>query len=106
VDDILLIFDSKYTNIQAILNDFNTIHHTLHFRAETEINKTINYLDISIHKTRTNMMTSIYRKPIFTDTIIPYTSNHATQHKFTAVKFLYNRTKTPTIYIRKHTNKK
>ena len=37
------------------------------------------------------METSIYRKPTFTDTIIPYTSNHPTQHKYTAVKFLYNR---------------
>jgi hypothetical protein len=37
---------------------------------------------------------SIYRKPTFTDTIIPYTSNHPTQHKFAAVRFLYNRLNT------------
>jgi hypothetical protein len=38
--------------------------------------------------------TSIYRNPTFTDTIIPYTSNHPTQHKYATVKFLYNRLNT------------
>jgi hypothetical protein len=27
---------------------------------------------------------------VFTDTIIPYTSNHPNQHKYAALKFLYN----------------
>jgi hypothetical protein len=42
-------------------------------------------------KNPTKWKTSIYRKPTFTDTIIPYTSNHPAQHKYAAVKFLYNR---------------
>jgi hypothetical protein len=37
---------------------------------------------------------SIYRKPSFTDTIIPYSSNHPTQQKYAAVIFLYNRLNT------------
>ena len=56
-----------------------------------EVNNTLNYLDLSIHRTPTNLKTSIYKKPTFTDTIIPYTFNHPTQHKYTAVKFLYYR---------------
>jgi hypothetical protein len=32
-----------------------------------------------------------YTNPTFTDAIIPYTSNHPTQHKYATVKFLYNR---------------
>jgi len=55
VDDILLIFDSEHTNIQVTVNDFNTTHPKLHFTAEIESNKTINYLDISIHRTPTNL---------------------------------------------------
>ena len=39
-------------------------------------------------------MTSIYRKPTFTDTIIPYSSNHPAQHKYAAIRFLYNRLNT------------
>ena len=34
---------------------------------------------------------AVYRKPTFTDTIIPYTLNHPTQHKYAAVRYLYNR---------------
>jgi len=54
----------------------------------------INYLDITIHGTPTDWKMSIYRMPTFTDTIIPYTSNHPTQHKFAAIRFLYNRLNT------------
>jgi hypothetical protein len=91
VDDILLIFDPELTDIQSILTDFNTLHPNLHFTAETERDNTIDYLDISIQKTPHNLITSIYRNPTFTDSIIPYSSNHHKQHKYAAVKFLYNR---------------
>jgi len=67
--------------------DFNTLHPNLKFTAEIE-RDIINYLDISIQKL---LKTSIYRKPTFRDTIIPYTSNHPTQHKYAVVKFLSNR---------------
>jgi hypothetical protein len=56
-----------------------------------EENKTTNYLDIAIHRTPSNWQTAIYRKPTATDTIIQYTSNHPSQHKHAAVKFLCNR---------------
>jgi hypothetical protein len=85
-----LIFEPNNTDIQAVLTDFNAIHPKLHFTAETEDNNTLNYLDLSIRRTPTSLRASIYRKPTFTDTIIPYT-NHPTQHKYTAIKFLYNR---------------
>jgi hypothetical protein len=92
VDDILLIFDSNHTNIQAILTDFNSIDPNLHFIAETEQNNTINYLDISIQKTAHNIKIAMTEKPTFTDTIIPYSSNHPTQHKYAAIRYLYNKT--------------
>ena len=91
VDDILLILDYNHTNIQAIQDDFNNLHPNLHFTAEIERDHTLNYLDISIHRTSTNISTAIYRKPTFTDTIIPYNSNHPTHHKYAAVRFLFNR---------------
>ena len=91
VDDILLIYDSDHTDIQKILTDFNSLHHKLQFTAETEKDHTLNYLDISLHKTPTNIKTAIYRKPTFTDMIIPFNSNHPTQHKYAAIRHLYNR---------------
>ena len=51
VDDILLICDSSQTNIQAILEDFNSIHPNLTFTGETEHENMLNFLDITIHKT-------------------------------------------------------
>jgi hypothetical protein len=70
------------------------MHPNLKFTAETETNNKINYLDLTIQRTATCWKTSIYRKQTFTDTIIPYSSNHPTQHKYAAIKFLYNRLNT------------
>jgi len=91
VYDILIIFDPNHSNIQIIIADFNILHPNIQFTAKMEENKTINYIDKTIHRTPSNWKTAIYRKPTFTDTIIPYTSNHPSQHKHAAVKFLYNR---------------
>jgi hypothetical protein len=78
VDDILLIFDSNHTDIQTVINDFNAIHPKLKFMAEIKTGNMITYLDITIHRTPTDWKISIYKKPTFTDAIIPFTSNHPT----------------------------
>jgi hypothetical protein len=90
----LLIYDSDHTDAQKLLDDFNTVHPKLRFTAKTESDKKINYLYITIHKTPRGWKTSIYRKPTFTDTIIPFSSNPPPQHKYAAVSFLYNRLNT------------
>jgi hypothetical protein len=64
------------------------------FTVETEANNRINYLDIIIHRSSTNWVTSIHKKPSFTNAIIPYSSNHPAQHKYAAMRFLYNRLNT------------
>ena len=86
VDDILLISDSSHTNIQKILDDFNSLHLKLQFTAEAEKDHTLNYLDISTHRTPTHIRTAT-----FTDTIILFTSNHPTHHKYATVRYLFNR---------------
>jgi len=45
VDDILIIFDTIHTDINTIINDFNSIHPKLQFTDETEQDDKINYLD-------------------------------------------------------------
>jgi hypothetical protein len=94
VDDILIIHDTNHSDIQSILKDFNTIHPKLTFTAECEVDNQINFLDITINRTHTNWKIAIHRKPTFTDTVIPYTSNHPTQHKHAARQFLFNRLNT------------
>jgi hypothetical protein len=93
VDDILIIYDANHTDFN-ILHNFNTIHPQLKFTAEQETNNQLNYLDITIHRTPTNWDFAIYRKPTFTDNIIPYGSNHPNQHKYATVRFLYDRLNT------------
>ena len=75
-DDILIIYDYRHTNINSLQNNFNKIHPNMKFTAETEAKNRINCLDITIHRNPTNWVTSIHRKPTFTDTIIPHSSNH------------------------------
>jgi hypothetical protein len=95
VDDILIIYDSHHTDIQNIQEDFNNLHLSMKFTAEPESNNQINFIDITLHRTPTNWITSIYRKPYFTDSIIPYSSNHPPQHKYAAIRYLYNRLNIP-----------
>ena len=89
--NIFLIFDCHHTNIQSILDDFNTLHPKIQFTAETEKDHALNYLDITIQRTPTNFRIAIYRKPTFTDSIITYNSNHPTHHKYAAIRFMFNR---------------
>jgi len=91
VDDILLLYDPDHTNIQDITHDFNSLHPNLKFTNELETNNKLNYLGITIHRTPTGWKTSIYRKTTFRDLIIPYSSNHPAQHKYAAIRYLYNR---------------
>jgi hypothetical protein len=58
-DGILLIFDSNHADIQTIPTGFNVLHPNLQFTVEVERDNTINYLDVSIHKTPNNLKTSI-----------------------------------------------
>jgi hypothetical protein len=94
VDDILLIYDSHHTDTNKMANDFNNIHPNLRFTTETESDCRLNFLDITLHRMPHNWVISIHRKSTFTDTIIPYTSNHPTQHKYAAIRFLHNRLNT------------
>ena len=81
IGDIPLIYDSSHTGIQSILNYFISLHTNLIFKEESETDNKLNFLDLSIHKTPPGIKNSIFRKPTFTDTLIPYTSNHPPQHK-------------------------
>ena len=81
---IFIKLDSFQTNINSILTEFNHIHSKLHFIAEVKNNNIINYLYISMHRSQYDLSFSTVRKPNFTDTVIPYTSCHPPQHKYTA----------------------
>jgi predicted transcriptional regulator len=91
VDDILVLYDSQHTDLNTITHEFNSLHNNIQFTHEDEQDKLINYLDITIQRHDSHISFSVYRKPTYTDSIIPLDSNHPSQHKYAAIRSLYNR---------------
>jgi hypothetical protein len=60
----------------SILKDVNSLHPNLTFTEESETDNKLNFLEISIHKTPPGIKISIFIKPTFPATLIPYISNH------------------------------
>jgi hypothetical protein len=94
VDDILIIYDQKKTDINYTLDEFNKLQPTIQFKIEKEKQRTINSLDIEIYRNDKNIQFSIYRKPTKTDTIIRNSSCHPHEHKMSSINYLINRTHT------------
>jgi hypothetical protein len=93
VDDILIVCDKRKTNIDTLLEGLNNISPKLKFTIEKEVEQKINFLDITINREPNKMAIDIYRKPTYTDVIIPNDSCHSREHKM-AVHYLYNRMNT------------
>ena len=70
------------------------IHPKLKFTLETEINNTINYLDITIKRNNQNLQFSIFRKSTTSKLSIHNNSCHPEQHKLTNFRFLLHRLNT------------
>ena len=75
VNDILILFDRNKTNDTTITNVMNRFNEHLCFKASEEINNSINYLDLTIHRNINKMELRMYRKPTSADVTIQYTSN-------------------------------
>jgi hypothetical protein len=76
VDDILVIYDQNKTNIDETLKEFNKLQTTIKFTIEKELQESINFLDLTIHREEKRFQLSIYRKPTQTDITIPKDSCH------------------------------
>jgi len=94
VDGILIAYDEEKTNIDTLLECFNNISPKLKFTIEKEMKHKINFLDITINREPNKMSIDIYRKPTYTDVIIPNDSCHPREHKMAAVHYLYSRMNT------------
>jgi len=91
VDDLLIIYNETKTDIEDLLYRFNNITPKLNFTIEKETRGSINFLDLTIHRDINSFSIDIYRKPTYTDTIIPIDSCHPTGYKYTAIRYLQNR---------------
>ena len=91
VDDILLIYNTKHTTPEIIHSHINKIHPNLQFNPTLEHNNSIRFPDLLITRHPTQTEIDIFRKPTTTDTTINYSSNHPTEHKMAAYRYLINR---------------
>ena len=97
VDDLLIIYNERKTDIEELLYRFNDITPKLNFTIEKETGGNINFLDLTIHRNIDSFSIDIYRKPTYTDTIIPIDSCHPTENKYAAIRHLLKTEQLPTI---------
>jgi hypothetical protein len=62
----------------------NSVHLLLLFTPTTEVENTITYLDLAIHRQHHTFQLGIHHKPTQIDVTIHYKSNHPIQHKLAA----------------------
>jgi len=79
VDDIILSVPKD--DIQLILNGFNGYHDRLRFTLETEANHCLNFLDITLIRKETKIITNWFHKSTFSGRYLSFFSNHPICHK-------------------------
>jgi hypothetical protein len=94
VDNTLIVYNENTTNINELLNHFNNLSPKFNFTLEKEENHKINFLDVTITRDPNKLSVDIYRKPTYTDVIIPHDSRHPKAQKLAAIRYLYNRMNT------------
>jgi hypothetical protein len=67
------------------------MHKKLKHKIEIETNQQINFLDRNIYRETNTFNLGIFRKPTYTDIVIPKSSNHPNNHKQSASNYLLDR---------------
>ena len=63
----------------------------IQFTPTLQTNACINMLHLLLHRTKQEFEIEVFTKPTPTDTAIHFNSNHPTEHKLAAFRFLHNR---------------
>jgi hypothetical protein len=87
VDDILIIYDQYRTKETTITSCMNNINEQLDFKVTREINKSINYLDLTINRSINKIEININRKPTDADITIKHALNRPRDHKLAAYTY-------------------
>jgi len=72
---------TRKDDIQSILDKFNSYYHRLKFTLETEDNHCLNFLDITVIRNDTKIITDWFHKSTFSGRYLSFFSNHPTCHK-------------------------
>jgi len=81
LDNLPIIYSERKTDREDLLYWFNNITPKLNFTIEKETRGSINFLDLTIHRDVNRFSIDIYRKPTYTDSIIPIDSCHPIKYK-------------------------
>lgn len=93
VDDVLCLFTGNSFDLNNFLTFINSLHTSIKFSYETEINNQISFLDLLISRNEFSSYLSfeIFRKSTCTDNVISYFSLHPYAHKMAVFHSLFNR---------------
>lgn len=91
VDDILCVWTGTRRQLDQFLNYLNSLCSSISFTMEIGENKSLNFLDLNVDISTGVHKFGIYRKPTFTDCIIPATSRHPLTHKLAAFHAMVHR---------------
>ena len=91
VDDILTCFVGTERQLKYFLNYINNLHNNIQFTIEKEIDKSINFLDLTIKRENNKHIFSVFHKPTHTDTTIHNNSCHPVQHKLASFHSMIHR---------------
>ena len=89
VDDSAMLVHKDH--IEKILDIFNSYHPKLKFTHEIEVNKRLNFLDVTLINFKNKIVTDWYHKPTCTFRTLNYKSNHPIQLKLNIIYNLIDR---------------
>lgn len=96
VDDVIVGFDGSREELLELFNWINNLHSNINFTLEVEENNSLNFLDLTIHRTNQGLAFDIFRKPTQTDHSINNLSCHQLGHKLSAFKaYIHRMFRTP-----------
>lgn len=90
VDDTILIWTGTVRELNCFVAEINRMKPKLKYTLEVG-GKSLNFLDLKISIVEGKLEFGIYRKPGYTDVVIPSNSFHSYQHKMSAFHALVNR---------------
>ncbi|XP_044752692.1 uncharacterized protein LOC123312368 isoform X1 [Coccinella septempunctata] len=91
VDDVFAIFRGTHGQLMSFLDLLNSLHPSIKFTCELEVNDRLPFLDLIIERDNCSLNFDIFRKPTTTDSVIPFTSNHPYSQKFSSFHSMFHR---------------
>jgi hypothetical protein len=85
------MYSQKKTNMDETLAEFNKQRTNIKFSIKKEKHNSINFLGLTIHRNRTKLEFTIYRKPTQMDILILNDSCHPYEYKISSVYCLTDR---------------